>query len=67
MIFIGCNFESRASQVGYHKKKKDIVSAKEGKVSYCVEEDKDARLCSIIKPRPVACRLRGRRLKGMEN
>ena len=66
VIFIGCNFESRASQAGYHKKKKDTASAKEGKVSYCVEEDKDARLCSIIKRRPVACSLRGRRLKGKE-
>ena len=66
VIFIGCNFESCASQVAYHKKKKDTASAKEGKVSYCVEEDKDARLCSIIKRRPVACSLRGRRLKGKE-
>ena len=33
MIFIGCNFESRASQVGLHKQKKDTASAKEGKVS----------------------------------
>ena len=32
VIFIGCNFESRASQVGLHKQKKDTVSAKEGKV-----------------------------------
>ena len=33
LIFIGCNFESRASQVGLHKQKKDTASAKEGKVS----------------------------------
>ena len=33
VIFIGCNFESRASQVGLHKQKKDTASAKEGKVS----------------------------------
>ena len=32
MIFIGCNFESRAGQVGLHKQKKDTASAKEGKV-----------------------------------
>ena len=32
MIFIGCNFESRASQVGLHKQKKDTASAKKGKV-----------------------------------
>ena len=31
--FIGCNFESLASQVGLHKQKKDTASAKEGKVS----------------------------------
>ena len=28
VIFIGCNFESRASQVGLHKQKKDTASAK---------------------------------------
>ena len=33
VMFIGCNFGSRASQVGLHKQKKDSVSAKEGKVS----------------------------------
>ena len=33
VIVIGCNFESRASQVGLHKQKKDTTSAKEGKVS----------------------------------
>ena len=33
VIVIGCNFESRASQVGLHKQKKDTASAKEGKVS----------------------------------
>ena len=32
VIFIGCNFESRASQVGLHKQKKDTASAKKGKV-----------------------------------
>ena len=32
MIFIGCNFESPASQVGLHKQKKDTASAKKGKV-----------------------------------
>ena len=32
MIFIGCNFEARASQVGLHKQKKDTASAKKGKV-----------------------------------
>ena len=32
VIFIGCNFESRAGQVGLHKQKKDTASAKEGKV-----------------------------------
>ena len=31
--FIGCIFESLASQVGLHKQKKDTASAKEGKVS----------------------------------
>ena len=33
LIFIRCNFESSASQVGLHKQKKDTASAKEGKVS----------------------------------
>ena len=33
VIFIGCNFESRASQVGLHKRKKDTATAKEGKLS----------------------------------
>ena len=33
LIVIGCNFESRASQVGLHKQKKDTASEKEGKVS----------------------------------
>ena len=33
VIFIGCNFESRASQVGLHKQEKDTASAKKGKVS----------------------------------
>ena len=33
LIFVGCNFESRASRVGLHKKKKDTASAKEEKVS----------------------------------
>ena len=33
VIFIGCNFESRASEIGLHKQKKDTASAKEGKVS----------------------------------
>ena len=32
VIFIGCNFESLAGQVGLHKQKKDTASAKEGKV-----------------------------------
>ena len=32
VIFIGCNFESRAGQFGLHKQKKDTASAKEGKV-----------------------------------
>ena len=32
-IFIGRNFEARASQAGLHKPKKDIASAKEGKVN----------------------------------
>ena len=33
VIFIGCNFESLASQVGLQKQKKDTASVKEGKVS----------------------------------
>ena len=37
VIFIGRNFESRASQVGLQKQKKDTASAKGGN---CVEEDK---------------------------
>ena len=36
VIFIGCNFESRASQVGLHKQNQDIASAKKGKVSLLV-------------------------------
>ena len=34
MIFIGCNFKSRSSQVGLHKQEKDTASAKKGKVSF---------------------------------
>ena len=33
LFFIGCNFESRASQVGVHQQKKHCASAKAGKVS----------------------------------
>ena len=33
VIFIASNFESRASEVGLHKQKKDTASAKEEKVS----------------------------------
>ena len=33
VIFIGCNFESHASQVGLQKQKKDTVSPKKGKES----------------------------------
>ena len=33
VIFIGCNFESRASQDGLHKWKKNIALAKDVKVS----------------------------------
>ena len=33
IIFVGCNFKSRASQVGLHKQKKDTASAKKGKAS----------------------------------
>ena len=33
IIFVGCNFKSRASQVGLHKQKKDTASAKKWKVS----------------------------------
>ena len=33
VIFIGCNFKSRTSQVGLHKEKRDTASAKKGKVS----------------------------------
>ena len=33
LIFIGCNFKLRASQVGLHKQKKDAASEKKGKVS----------------------------------
>ena len=32
LIFIGSNFESRASQVGLHKQKNDTASAKKEKV-----------------------------------
>ena len=31
--FIGCNFESRAIQVGLHKQNKDTASEKKGEVS----------------------------------
>ena len=31
MIFIGCNFESRESQVGSHKQKERYCVSKEGK------------------------------------
>ena len=40
VIFIGCNFESRSSQVGFHRQKKDTASAKEGKVSLLRWKDK---------------------------
>ena len=33
VIFIGCNFESLASQVGLQKQKKDTALVKEGEVS----------------------------------
>ena len=33
VIFIGCNFKSRAIQVGLPKQKKDTASAQKGKVS----------------------------------
>ena len=36
MIFIGCNFESRASQVGLHKRNKDTASEKKAEVSLLV-------------------------------
>ena len=32
--FIGCNFKSRASQVGLRKQKKDTASAKKGIASF---------------------------------
>ena len=34
VIFLGCNFKSRASQVGLHNEKKDTASAKKGNVSF---------------------------------
>ena len=40
MLFIGCNFESRPSQVGLHKHKKDTASAKKGKVRLCTYQCK---------------------------
>ena len=47
VIFIGCNFKSRASQVGLHKQKKDILhEQRRKKWAYILEEDKDSRLCS---------------------
>ena len=36
MIFIGCNFESRASQVGLHNQNKDTASEKKAEVSLLV-------------------------------
>ena len=62
VIFIGCNFESRAGQVGLHKKKKDTASAKEGKVSLLREGGQsqgralnyDARSPEAIKTWPRA-------------
>ena len=47
VIFIGRNFESRTSQVGLHRQKKDTASAKEGKVSLL------RRLKRRTKPRPL--------------
>ena len=32
VIFIGCNFESRASQVGLHKQNKDTALVNKGEV-----------------------------------
>ena len=34
VIFLGCNFKSRASQAGLHMEKKDTASAKKGNVSF---------------------------------
>ena len=36
VIFIGCNFESRAIQVGLHKENKDTASAKKGELCLLV-------------------------------
>ena len=49
VIFIGCNFKSRASQVGLHKPKKDTASAKKGKAS--LQRRRGQRLKAGLLPR----------------
>ena len=47
VIFIGCNFESLASQVAIAQAEKRYCVSKGGKSKpNCVDEDKDSRLCS---------------------
>ena len=47
MIFIGCNFESPASQVGLHKQKKNTASAKDGKESL-LHRGGESQGCALI-------------------
>ena len=50
LIFIDCNFESRASQVGLHKHQKDTASVKEENIetgSSHVETSSKNRLRSV--------------------
>ena len=47
LIFIGCNFESRASQVGLHKQKKDTSSAKKGKVRLLCRLGQRLKECAL--------------------
>ena len=51
MIFIGCNFESRASQVGLHKPIKHTASAKEGKVNSLCRGGRRLKAVLLIRPK----------------
>ena len=57
VIFIGCNFQSRASQVGLHKQNKDTASAKKGKVGLLVSwfTVKNLECLEFITYEVVAC------------
>ena len=68
--FIGRNFESRVSEVGLHKQKKDTASAKEGRVSLLRRggQSQDCALTlNTAHGRPTRLRLGLGRLKILES